>query len=113
MYEPGPPPETLSTGMTEKILSLLDSLQAKSPWFCYVHLFDLHPLREGRQPLKIDQFKSEQFGKSTYAKTVSSIDFWLMNIAKKIDYNNTVLVLTSDHGERIPFDEKISFQFEP
>ena len=113
MYEPGPPPETLSTGMTEKILSLLDSLQAKSPWFCYVHLFDLHPLREGRQPLKIDQFKSEKFGKSTYAKTVSSIDFWLMNIAKKIDFNNTVIVLTSDHGERIPFDEKISFQFEP
>ena len=36
-----------------------------------------------------------------------------MNIAKKIDFNNTVLVLTSDHGERIPFDEKISFQFEP
>ena len=36
-----------------------------------------------------------------------------MNIAKKIDYNNTVLVLTSDHGERIPFDDKLSFEFEP
>ena len=104
MYEPGPPPENSFYGNDrKKFLTLLDSLRVKSPWFCYVHLFDLHPLREGRQPLKIDQFKSEQFGKSTYAKTVSSIDFWLMNIAKKIDYNNTVLVLTSDHGEKNSF----------
>tara|TARA_B110000014_G_C20116516_1_gene589876 strand:+ start:834 stop:2183 length:1350 start_codon:yes stop_codon:yes gene_type:complete len=112
-YEPGPPPETLSTGITEKILSLLDTLHDKSPWFCYLHLFDLHPLREGRLPLKIDEFKSEKFGKSTYAKTVSSIDYWLMQIAKKINFNDTILILTSDHGERIPYDNKSSFEFEP
>ena len=53
LYEPGPPPETLSTGMTEKILSLLNSLQDKTPWFCYIHLFDLHPLREGREPIPV------------------------------------------------------------
>ena len=112
-YEPGPPPETLSTGMTEKILSLLETLNEKSPWFCYLHLFDLHPLREGRLPLKIDEFKSEKYGKSTYAKTVSSIDHWLMQISKKINFDNTILILTSDHGERIPYDGKKAFQFEP
>ena len=52
-YDPGPPPETLSTGITEKILFLLNSLKNTSPWFCYLHLFDLHPIKEGRKPLKI------------------------------------------------------------
>ena len=113
VYEPGPPPETLPTGMTDKILKLLDSLDNKKPWFCYIHLFDLHPLREGRQPLKIDEFQSEKFGNSTYAKTVSSIDYWLMKISEKINFDNTIFVLTADHGERIPFGEKSSFQFEP
>lgn len=113
VYEPGPPPETLPTGMTDKILKLLDSLDNKKPWFCYIHLFDLHPLREGRQPLKIDEFKSEKFGNSRYAKTVSSIDYWLMQISEKINFDNTIFVLTADHGERIPFGEKSSFQFEP
>lgn len=112
-YEPGPPPETLPTGMTDKILKLLDSLNNKTPWFCYIHLFDLHPLREGRFPLNIEQFKSEKFGNSAYAKTVSSIDYWLMQISKKINFDDTIFILTADHGERIPFGEKSSFQFEP
>ena len=42
-YDPGSPPESLSTGITEKILFLLNSLKNTSPWFCYLHLFDLHP----------------------------------------------------------------------
>ena len=112
-YEPGPPPETLPTGMTDKILKLLDSVNNKTPWFCYIHLFDLHPLREGRFPLNIEQFKSEKFGNSAYAKTVSSIDYWLMKISKKINFDNTLFVFTGDHGERIPFGGKIDFQFEP
>lgn len=112
-YEPGPPPQTLSNGMSEKILKLLNSIKDKSPWFCYIHLFDLHPLREGRFPLNIQNFNYEKFGNSPYSRTVSSIDYWLMEILKKIDFNNTTLILTADHGERIPFDDKISFQFEP
>ena len=114
MYEPGPPPETLSTGMTDKISKLLTSLDNISkPWFCYIHLLDLHPLREGRSPLKIEEFEQEKFGNSTYAKTVSSIDYWLMKISKKINFDNTLFVFTGDHGERIPFGGKIDFQFEP
>ena len=61
-YDPGPPPETLTTGMTEKISFLLNSLKNISPWFCYLHLFDLHPVKEGKKPLKIEEFQSEKFG---------------------------------------------------
>ncbi len=58
-YEPGPPPETLTTGITEKILSVLNSLNNTSPWFCYLHLFDLHPVRQGQKPSKIGEFQFE------------------------------------------------------
>jgi len=112
-YDPGPPPETLTTGITEKILSLLNLLKNTSPWFCYLHLFDLHPLREGRKPLKIEEFQSEKFGDTLYAQTVSSIDYWLKKISVQINFDNTLLIVTSDHGERIPFNEKSSFNFEP
>jgi len=113
IYDPGPPPETLTTGITEKISSLLNSLKNTSPWFCYLHLLDLHPLREGREPLKIEEFQSEKFGNSLYAQTVSAIDYCLKKILDRINFDNTLLIVTSDHGERIPFGEKSSFNFEP
>jgi len=113
IYDPGPPPETLTTGITEKISSILNSLKNTSPWFCYLHLFDLHPLREGRKPLKIEEFQSEKFGNSLYAQTVSAIDYCLKKILDRINFDNTLLIVTSDHGERIPFNEKSSFDFEP
>ena len=112
-YDPGPPPETLSMGITEKISLLLNSLKNTSPWFCYLHLFDLHPLREGHKPLKIEEFQSEKFGDSLYAQTVSAIDHWLKKILDRINFDNTLLIVISDHGERIPFNEKSSFNFEP
>ena len=113
IYDPGPPPETLTTGITEKISSLLNSLKNTSPWSCYLHLFDLHPLREGHKPLKIEEFQSEKFGNSLYAQTVSAIDYCLKKILDRINFDNTLLIITSDHGERIPFNEKSSFDFEP
>ena len=112
-YDPGPPPETLSTGITEKILFLLNSLKNTSPWFCYLHLFDLHPIKEGRKPLKIEKFQSEKFGDSLFAHTLSSIDYWLKKISEQINFNDTILIVTSDHGDRIPFKDKSSSSFEP
>ena len=112
-FDQGPPPESLTTGMTEKISLLLNSLKNASPWFCYLHLFDLHPLREGHKPLKIEEFQSEKLGDTLYAQTVSSIDYWLKGILDQINFDNTFLIVTSDHGERIPFKEKSSFNFEP
>jgi len=112
-FEIGPPPETLPTGMTEKIKLLIKSLDKKQPWFCYLHLFDLHPLREGKIPQKIEDFNSERYGNSDYSKTVSSIDHWLNKILENVDFDNTLLVITADHGERIPFEGKHVTDFEP
>ena len=76
-------------------------------------MFDLHPVTEGRKPLKIEEFQSEKFGNTLYEQTVSSIDYWLKKIFAQINFDNTLLIVTSDHGERIPFKDKSSVKFEP
>ena len=107
------PPETLPTGLTERITKVLESTEKQEPYFCYFHIFDLHPLREGNKPIEIKKFDSEEFGSSMYARTVSSIDYWFGKILKKINLEKTLLVITADHGERIPFEEKGYSHFQP
>ena len=106
-------PEALSTGLTKRIIQLLESKEKQEPYFCYFHLFDLHTLREGRKPIGIEKFDNEEFGSSMYARIVSSIDHWLGEILKKIDLEKTLLVITADHGERIPFENKSHLDFQP
>ena len=104
---------TFPTGLTQKIIQILESTEKQEPYFCYFHIFDLHPLREGKMPIGIEDFGDEEYGNSTYAKTVSSIDFWLGKILENINLDNTILILTSDHGERIPYDNVRAVDFEP
>jgi len=111
--EDNEPPETLPRGLTERIVRVLESTEKQEPYFCYFHIFDLHPLREGKKPIGIEKFDSEEFGSSMYAKTVSSIDYWLGKILKKINLEKTLLVITADHGERIPFEDKGYSYFQP
>ena len=110
-YESGPPTVPLSkTGKT--ILDFLDS-KTSEPWFYFVHIFDLHALREGSNPDGLNDFDSEEFGHTKYERVVSSIDFWIGKILKKIDLKNTIVILTADHGEKIPVDDKDITKFEP
>jgi len=112
-YSYGPPLETLTDGLSKRINEIFEELKTEKQWFFYIHLFDLHPLREGKIPKKLDEFTSDEFGNSLYAKTVSMINKELDEIFERINLDNTIIILTSDHGERIPFGGKLSFEFEP
>ena len=103
---------TLPKGLAENIIQLLES-KKQEPYFCYFHIFDLHPLREGKKPTGIKDFDDEKFGSSLYERTVSSIDFWLGKILERIDLDNTLVILTADHGERIPYGNLRRVDFEP
>jgi len=103
---------TLPTGLAKKIIQLLQSKEKQEPYFCYFHIFDLHPLREGKKPIGIEDFDNEKFGSSLFERTVSSIDFWLGKIFECIDKND-VIILTSDHGERIPYGGMREVDFQP
>ena len=105
--------ESLNSGLTEKIIKLLKSTKSSKQNFYYIHLSDLHPLREGNIPKGLEKFSDEKFGKSRYAKTVSNIDLHLGEILSHLDLSNTILIISSDHGERIPYGNITSNDFEP
>ena len=95
---------SLFDGLGEKIVNKLKSL-SKEPWFFYVHINDLH------QPIIIPKdFHDDKFGKTDYEKMVSAIDFWIGKFLQEIDLENTLVVLTADHGEYVrslKIDDKI------
>ena len=103
---------TLPTGLAKRIIQLLESKEKQEPCFCYFHILDLHPLREGRKPIGIEDFDNDKFGSSLFERTVSSIDFWLGKIFEHIDKND-IIILTSDHGERIPYGGMREVDFQP
>jgi len=106
-YEGGPPAESLFDGIGEKILEILNS-PMDSPWCFYIHLMDLH------WPLIVPQeFQDEKFGKDKYDQIVSSIDHYLTKFLHLVNLKDTLIIITSDHGCPIPFDDKDNTSFEP
>ena len=85
----------LSNGLGEKIITKID-FNLPTPWFFLVHSMDLH------QPISVSKkFDTTKFGMNSYERKVSEIDFWIGKIIKKIDLKNTILIITSDHGDYI------------
>ena len=88
---------TLYDGIGEKIILKLQNLSNEKPWLMYIHLEDLHGnalFHLSSDKNKIDNFK----GKNQYEKMLSAIDPWIGNILKNVNEENTVVILTSDHG---------------
>ena len=74
-----------------KILNKLRQ-DVESPWFLFTHIDDLHGgylqmMHEENYP-----------GSNQYDKMLSAIDPWLGKIFQCIDLENTICVITSDHG---------------
>ena len=111
-----------SSGVTDKIIDFLKSRTSKKPWFYYIHALTLHPLKEyfasydsERELLNqgIKDFDNEKFGAGLYERTVSFIDHELGKILEHVDLDNTILILTSDHGQSIPYEGNPEVDFEP
>ena len=86
----------LSEGLGKKIINLLKSKNMDEPWFYYIHVEDLH------FPITLTkEFDNEKFGTSKYERKVSSMDEWIGKILEKIDLENTLVIITADHGAYI------------
>ena len=69
---------------------------------------DLHP------PYVVQKkFDNEKFGDSPYARAVSGLDYWIGKILERLDVKQTLLILTADHGNLIPKDNKSDSDIEP
>ena len=87
----------LIDGVGKTILDRLNSNQMKSPWIYYIHLEDLH------QTITVpEKYNKKEYGDTNYEKMLSSIDEWLGKILNQCNLNNTLVVITSDHGDYIP-----------
>ena len=82
----------LHFGVGKQVIDVLDNLT--TPWFFYVHLFDIHGAKNYPE-----NFKNKKFGKNHYEQRVSALDVWLGKIInQKISLDNTLVVITSDHS---------------
>lgn len=88
---------TLYDNVGEQIINKIKNFQT-SPWFLYVHLEDLHGhaifhLQDGPK-----NFNNQKFGKNPYARMLSAMDPWFEKINDVLDLENTVLIISADHG---------------
>jgi arylsulfatase A-like enzyme len=82
-----------------KIINKLESNKMSDPWIYYIHLMDLHA--DVNEKFRVPkQFNKEKYGIDEYDRTVFFIDYWLGKIFEKIDFANTIVIITSDHGHR-------------
>lgn len=82
----------LSEGLGNKILNTLES-NLISPWFIYLHIEDLH------FPIAVpDNVKDSKYGLTNFDKSVSNLDMWIGKFLEKINFDDTLIILTADHG---------------
>ena len=111
-YFAGPPVKHISE-TKNKIIELLNSIKIKEPWFCFIHFLDISAFRQEEPPYGIKEFLDNEYGELPAEKMISSIDHGIGEILKNIDMENTIIVLTSDHGSLIPHDNLRFTDFEP
>ena len=91
---------SLFAGLGDEIINKFKNNILQDPWFFYIHLFDLHT------PVIVpSSFDDEKFGTSQYERMISAIDDWFSRLFEYIDKDNTIIIITSDHGEIIPVVE--------
>ena len=82
--------------------------QLPQPWFYYIHLMDLHGSMNIKSKPKLENFLDKKFGKNSYEQMVSALDVWIGKIISKIDFKNTLLIITADHGSPVSeYDENM------
>ena len=89
--------KNLYGGIGDSILKKINLLHNHEPWIFSVHIMDLH--NPSALPNSFDESK---YGDNIYEKMLSSIDSWIGKFFKNLNLENTLFVITSDHGAYIP-----------
>jgi arylsulfatase A-like enzyme len=75
------------------------------PWFMFLHLWEVH------QPRNVpSQYDRPEYGAMRYDRAISGVDARLGDLIQSVG-DNTLVLITSDHGEKIP-DSKLEARIE-
>jgi len=96
-----PSSSTLYDGLGEKIVSKLESNSLKEPWIYYLNFLDLHGSATFQLSKGPKEFQDKKYGVNQYERMVSAMDVWIGKILDKINLENTLIVLTADHGSEV------------
>lgn len=102
------PNRSLYDGHGDEIVKQLEKGNMAEPWFYYMHLLDLHSYKKFDENEKLKKFHNDKYGINKYEQMVSALDVWIGKILQKINMENTVIILTADHGiEDANYTEKL------
>lgn len=85
----------LSTAWGADLRQRLGSGALRSPWFLFLHLWELHHHRH-----ILPQFSSRAYGRNRYERALSSLDAELATLLAVLP-PHTLVVIHGDHGERV------------
>lgn len=92
----------LNDNVGKQIIERLKSKKMKEPWIYYIHLEDLH------EKINVpSQYDNKDYGETKYERMISFIDIWIEKILTNCDLGKTLVVITSDHGDYIPFVDNV------
>ena len=81
----------------DQLISRFRRDEFRAPWFVYLHLWGVHRPRQ-----VLPEFDKPEFGATEYDRAISSYDARLRELLEVIDEDETVVLVTGDHGEKIP-----------
>lgn len=84
-------------GWGEQLIGRFRRGEFRGPWFVYLHLWGVHRPRQ-----VLPQFDKPEYGLTEYDRAISSYDARLRDLMAAINEDETVVLVTGDHGEKIP-----------
>jgi len=101
------PPERTAEEVIKPALEWLEDQDSK--WFCWIHLWDPHTLYQPPEPF------ASQYKEDPYSGEVAYVDAELKKIFDFLDNeylrDNTLIILTGDHGESLGEHEELSHTY--
>ncbi len=88
-------PAYLSTDWGADFRQRLQSLTLQQPWFCFLHLWELHHQRH-----ILPAFRRRAYGRNRYERALSCLDVELGRLLGVLP-ENTLVVIHGDHGEHV------------
>jgi arylsulfatase A-like enzyme len=89
-------------GYWHALQSRLGELTSREPWFCYLHLWELH------RPRAVPAgFRDRSSGHTSYQRALTALTATRLDRILELAGPDTLVILTGDHGEIARFDSAI------